>query len=448
MIFSHYQELSTSQTKKDLLDVANEGIQAVLPRNCIQNKVAFDNGILTIHEREISLVGKRVFVIGAGKAAAAMAVELEQLLGIDTIVDGVVISNDYQSLPKKITVHYGDHPTPTQRSCEGAKKILALKQQHAIDENDIIISLLSGGASSLLAYPVEGVSLADKQALTDILLSSGVNGYEIPVIKKKISRVKGGRLAEHFYPTPIVSLVLSDIITNDLSIIGSGPLSEDPSTYADALAIIEKYNLVEAIPTSIIKHLQKHKDTDGEKQSFAHVVDAVVGDNTLALDAIAAKAATLSWDVVRGDQISGEARDVAYELCQNFFAEDVDVPTLYLYGGETVVSLDGRQGHGGRNQEFILSCLDYIQDLEIPHKWGIASIATDGVDFIPASAGGIIDNESLALLQEKRIDTSAHLCGHTSHEVLLQLGANLFIKGGTGTNVADIVLFFKQPITE
>ena len=240
MFFANYNALATSPLRKKVLEWAHEGIRTALPEHFMQESIRFKNGVLYVKERYISILGRRIFVVGAGKAGAAMAVELDKIIGTENIHAGVVSSNDTTRVPQKIIVHPADHPVPSERSMAGAQKILALKEQFAMNENDLLISLISGGGSSLMACPAPGISFSDKQKTIHALIKSGGNVHEITVVKKKISSIKGGKLALHFYPTPIVSLILSDVVGNNMDVIASGPFAKDSSSFDDALRIIEK----------------------------------------------------------------------------------------------------------------------------------------------------------------------------------------------------------------
>src|SRR3989344_2850174 len=403
--FSNYKELATSPLRKRVLGWADSGIRAALPEEFMHKRIRLESDTLYINNQYVPIKNKRVFIIGAGKASVAMAVELEKILGKERIYAGVVLSNDTVNIPEKIEVHHADHPIPTERSVQGADKILSFKEKYAIGVDDLIIALVSGGGSSLMARPVSDILLSDKQKTVEALIKSGGNVHEITVIKKKSSHIKGGKLAQHFFPTPILSLVLSDVVGNNLDVISSGPFAEDFSTFDDALRIISERGIEEAIPHNVLAFLEKNKgnDTRGE---FGHVRHEVLADNATALENIRTLAEKEGITVVVESKVQGEARNVAYTLCSSIHRVPITKPTLFLFGGETTVTLDHPHKKGGRNQEFILAALQYLNIRPFSGKWCVASIGTDGIDFIEDSTGGIIDEDSLRLAKEKGLDVA------------------------------------------
>ena len=446
-VFSNHEELTTSSSRRKLLQWAHEGIQGALPLHFMRRSVSFEDGVLSVKDQKIPIKGKRVFVIGAGKASGAMAVELEHILGAGNITAGVVLTNDVEDRPRKIELVETDHPVPSERSVEGARKILALKEKFKINENDIIIALVSGGGSSLMAYPAEGISLKDKQKTIEALIASGGNVHEITIVKKKISRIKGGKLGRHFYPTPIVSLVLSDVVGNNLDVISSGPFAEDRSTVADTLSIIHKRKIEGKIPEAVLDFLEKHKDEETGCGGFDHVQHEILADNNTVLETIESLAKNEGLDVIVEPHIQGEAREVAYVLCSDIHAKKITRPTLFLYGGETTVTLDYPHKKGGRNQEFVLACLQYMQARPFHGDWCIASVGTDGIDFVEDSAGGIIDNNSLQVAKEKGLmpAISSFLENHKTGRFLSEINSNIHVGKPTGTNVGDIIMFYLTP---
>jgi len=447
MIFSNYKELATSPLRERVLQWADEGIASVLPEVFIPGAFSWTGDFIVVNGKHVPAKGKRIFVVGAGKASASMAVELEKILGTENITAGVVLSNYTKSALKKIQVHESDHPIPTERSVLGAKKILSLKEEFGIGENDIVIALMSGGGSSLMAYPAEGLTIGDKQKTIEALIRSGGNVHEITVVKKKISQVKGGMLAEHFYPTPVVSLVLSDVVGNNLDVIASGPFTEDFSTFKDALDIIKKRGIEKAIPRTVISFLEKNKDVPACRKSFSHVHQEILADNNTALRRIKSLAEGEGVEVFLTQGTQGEAKEVAYKICSDIHNQKIAIPTLFLYGGETTVTLDYPHKKGGRNQEFILACLNYLNVRPFKSDWCIASVGTDGIDFIEESTGAIIDPESLKSAKEKglNVSISSFLEKHKTGRFLDSINSNISTNGPTGTNVCDIMMFFLTP---
>ena len=446
-LFSNFDELAVSPLRKKVLAWANNGIIAALPSRFMPEHVRFEDGILHVGGAHISVAKKRIFVVGAGKASGAMALELERILGAENITAGIVLSNDTSSRPQKIEIHEADHPVPTERSVSGSQKILDLKTKFRINEDDVIIALVSGGGSSLMAYPVDGVSLSDKQKTIEALIKSGGNVHEITIIKKKISQVKGGKLAQYFHPTQIVSLILSDVVGNDVDVISSGPFAEDRSTVLQALQIIERRGIRADIPGAVLDYLEKESKTESGRRSFDHVRHEILADNATALRKIRESAEKEGIEVVLVPDVQGEAREVAYRICGDIHGRTINKPTLFLYGGETTVTLEHPHKKGGRNQEFVAACLQYLLARPFREQWCAASVGTDGIDFIRESAGAIIDSHSVVALKEQGLHTelSSFLERHKTGRLLEQINSIIRIGRPTGTNVCDIMMFLLIP---
>ena len=444
MFVANRTQLGTSPAKEILLDFVEAGIASAHPLRLLPRMVNYHDDTLSIGRQEYPLHGKRIFVIGGGKAAAAMAVALEQILPPERMTAGVVVANDARHTPTKIQVAIGDHPVPSERNVAGVQRMLDLKETYGIKSDDLIIAFLSGGGSSLLPYPVEGVTLDDKRKMVEVLIRSGATAHEVTVLKKKISRIKGGKLAHFFSPARIIAFVLSDVIGNDVDVIASGPFAEDTTTVDDAFGIIKRYGISYALPSSILKHLEvaRGQDDDGEEQSDASRVEHIlIGDHTMILDAIEEAARGLGISVTKQSHIEGEASALARTLCRDLRTQDMQRPALFLFGGESTVTLSKNHGAGGRNQEFIAACLLSLSEQPFAGSWAIASIATDGVDFIPTSMGGMIDDQSVARLKREGIDAASFLSRHDTHALLRKIEGNIEPSGPTGTNVCDVMMF-------
>ncbi len=446
--FARYvNALSTSPERRLLLDLAREGVETVMPERFIPGNVAHAGHSLLVGGREFPLggSGRRVFVIGAGKASAAMAVELERVLGPERIAAGMVISTDSRSKPERIVVREGDHPLPSELNAMAAREMLSMKDRYRIGADDLIIALLSGGGSSLMPLPPPGITIDEKRRMVKALIRSGANVHEITIVKKKASAVKGGKLAMHFAPTPIVSLVLSDVVDSDPTVIASGPFAEDTSSYEDACRIIERHGVREDIPPSILEFFESRRHEPPPRQDLRHVHQVILSSNDIAVDRVEAEARKRGLDVRVKKRVEGEARDVARRICADIRRERVSRPTLFLYGGETTVTLGPVHGRGGRCQEFALACLAEIAKNPMPASWTGATIATDGVDFIPDSMGAVFDEATLARVSSMRLDPERYLALHDSNRFLARVGALLESKGPTGTNVGDLYLLLVSP---
>ena len=440
MLFANYKSIACSIERRLLLSLVECGINSALPKNFMQRSIKFRKGILTAQKRKFDLRGKRIFVIGFGKMSNEMALEIEGIIGPENIEFGIVISNCIRKKPKKIIALEANHPIPSSKSVEAAKKIMSVKEKFRLGKNDFVIALVSGGGSSLMAYPAGDITLAEKKKTIGELIRSGANVHEITIIKKKISSIKGGKLAAHFYPAQILSLVVSDVVGNNFDVIASGPLARDNSSFSDALDIIKKYNLQNKIPTKIIDYIKKCKNESRNK--FKHVAQILMASNETILDSIKEAAEKKGITVIKKGGIQGESQLVAKRICQSLNKHKIKCPILFIYGGETTVTISNNTGKGGRNQEFISACLKYLDHGKLKnYRWAAASVASDGVDFISESCGGIIDRMTIRELKRRNIDLDSYLKRHDSYNLLDTINSNLSTNGPTGTNVGDIMLF-------
>ena len=432
----------SSEVGKLLMHFVNDVRKEILPSAFMKERIQYDDETLHIADESFDLKGKRVFVIGAGKASAAMAKSIEEILDPQRITAGVVISSDVDITCESIDIVFGDHPVPSQRSLDATRRLVSLREQYDMTEEDIVIALISGGGSSLMTLPADELPLKDVQETMRLMIASGMNVHEMTAVKKKLSQVKGGKLAKLFSPAQIISCVLSDVVGDDLDVIASGPLAPDITPITDILKLLEARGLAERLPGSIMQHLRSHDASDLDDAEFGHVDQGVIYSNNDALGHIEDQARALGYNVVVGREIQGEARDVAQNIVKNVWEHMGDKPSLYLYGGETTVTLCDNPGTGGRNQEFILSCLREMKTRQTNHTWAIASIATDGIDYIEQSSGAIIDNTMLDLVTIDEIED--HLMRNDSHTLLKKIGANMQ-GGATGTNVCDLMFVLVLP---
>jgi len=348
------------------------------------------------------------------------------------------------------------HPVPDASGEAGTKRILKMVQ--AADEKTLVICLLSGGASALLVAPADGVTLQDKQAATGLLLKAGASIGELNAVRKHLSAVKGGRLAQAAYPAQVVTLLLSDVIGDRLDVIASGPTAPDGSTYADALAVITKFGLRENMPPRVMAHLEKGaggqvaetvKNGDRYLDRTHNVIIGAIG---LALDAAAEKSRQLGLPVrIISAELQGVARNAAHFLAQAARRElgkmMVGERLCLLCGGETTVVVTGT-GKGGRNQELALAFALEIEGLE---GVSLLSAGTDGGDGPTDAAGAWVDGQTAARARGMGIDPSLHLGNNDSYSFFQRLDnlsgtQNHFITGPTGTNVMDMQLLLLEKL--
>jgi hydroxypyruvate reductase len=390
----------------------------------------------------------QVLVIGAGKASAGMAAAVEALLGHRISRGWVNVRYGYELAQDLVSIHVhpAGHPIPDQAGQTGTARILALIDD--LEAEDLVLVLLSGGASALLTSPVEDVTLQDLQNLTGSLLLSGASIREINSIRKHLSRVKGGQLARLIADRGAQAevLVISDVVGNPLDTIGSGPCAPDPTTFADAWQVLDHFDLIDTAPKSIVDHLQRGlhgKLPDTPKPDdpiFDRIHHLIVADNRAAALAAAERAGALGLHaMVLTTYLEGEAREagllvaaLAKEIAR--YGQPLTRPACLILGGETTVTVTG-SGKGGRNQEIALSAalaLDGWEDILV------AALGTDGTDGPTDAAGAIITGETAALAQEQGLDPRGYLDRNGSYELLSALGS-LIVTGPTGTNTNDLV---------
>ena len=327
-IIKNKNELATGDLRRKAVDIIEAGIQRVLPNTILPDCLSFDSKtrILSVCHRSHQIKG-RLFVIGGGKASGQMAQTLENLIGIDAIESGIVVEKAPPAEFKtaKIQIVRAGHPLPDWRGVEAVNDILQLKKKYAIGKDDFVLCLISGGGSALMPSPVDGLSLDDKQSVTRFLISCGADISEINTVRKHLSKVKGGRLAQYFAPARVLSLILSDVVGNDLSIIASGPTYPDPSTYLDAYAVLENYGLLKRVPESVITVLVRGCGGEIEEtsKSLHNVCNYIIGDNRMALEAMAGKARQLGLDphIITAEQV-GDTETVARQRAKEKVSEE------------------------------------------------------------------------------------------------------------------------------
>ena len=394
----------------------------------------------------------RVRVVGAGKASGAMAAAAEQALG-DRIVDGLVVVKDgYRADTHRVRLVEAGHPVPDARGEAAAHEIRAIADSATVD--DVLLVLVSGGGSALTPAPAPPITLADKQAMTRLMLAAGATINELNTVRKHCSLLKGGQLARAAAPAPVRALLLSDVIGDPLDVIGSGPTAPDASRYADALAILERFDLRSRAPKSIVERLehgQRGEIPETPKPDdpvFRHVTNTVIGNNRLVVGAAADEAVRLGYGPhVLTRSLEGEAREVAAQLVA--LAREiregrgpVAAPACVIAAGETTVTVRGR-GRGGRCQEFALAAA-----LEMDGADGLVALAagTDGTDGPTDAAGGIVDGQTAGRARALGLDPRARLDDNDANSLLAAVG-DLVVTGPTNTNLLDLYLLLVEPTT-
>jgi hydroxypyruvate reductase len=377
----------------------------------------------------------RTIIIGAGKASGAMAKALEDTW--DGPLDGLVVTRyGYRVPTERLEVIEAAHPVPDEAGRDAAKRIFELVQ--GLTEDDLVLCLISGGGSSLLALPAEGVTLEDKQAMNKALLASGATISEMNTVRKHLSAIKGGRLARAAYPAKVIALMISDVPGDDASIIASGPTVPDPSTNEDALGIIEKYGI--DVPDNMRRLLDTAEETPKPGDPcFENVENIMIATPQASLEAAAEVARKAGvTPVILGDSIEGESRDVALvhagiaRQCA-MRGQPEQPPCVLISGGETTITLKGN-GKGGPNTEFLLSLAIALDGME-----NIYALAgdTDGVDGSEDNAGALIYPDTLAHAEKAGINPKAMLANNDPYTFFKGIG-DLLETGPTLTNVNDL----------
>ncbi len=467
-------ETLRADRRQQLIEIMAAALAAVDPAEAIRRHMRRHDHTLEVDGHTYDLNAfRRVIVIGGGKASAPMAAAVAEILG-DRITGGTVIvkyghtaaagswqvrfgrggdpppASSRAAVPPQIELIEAGHPVPDEAGLAGVQRLQSWLRD--LGPDDLVICLISGGGSALLPAPAEGITLEDKQALTELLLRSGATINEVNAVRKHCSTLKGGQLARQAAPATVITLMLSDVVGSPLDVIASGPTVPDPSTFHDAYAVLERYGVVEQAPASIIAHLRRGMageipDTPkADDPCFQRVQNVIVGDNRIAAHAAADRARTLGFStLVLTTFVEGEAREVA-RVCAGLVKEEAQTneplprPTCLILGGETTVTVRG-QGKGGRNQELALAAalaLDGWPDV------AIASLGTDGTDGPTDAAGAVATGQTLSAGQALGLDAEAALADNDSYHYFSALG-DLIITGPTNTNVNDLIFAMAWP---
>lgn len=423
-----------AQLRRDARAIFQAALKAADPKQAVLRHA---EGLTQILDADY----ERIFVIGAGKASALMAQAIEKLLG-KRITGGVINVKDGHTAPlKRIELIECGHPVPDERGVEGAARIASMAR--AATARDLVICLISGGASALLPMPARGLALSDKQSVTRLLLECGANIHEINTVRKHLSAIKGGQLARLIAPARLLTLVLSDVIGDDLSVIGSGPTWPDGSSFADALDVLRRYEVVGRTPAAVLRYLEESLEETPEPGDacFASAVTVIVGSNRLAVEAAEAAARARGYHaLILGTRMEGETREVARvhaAMAREVLESDRPArkPACLISGGETTVTIRGA-GLGGRNQEFALAAALAIADAD---NTVVLSGGTDGTDGPTDAAGAIASHTTLDRAEMLGLNARAMLEANDSYHFFQPLG-DLVTTGPTGTNVMDVRL--------
>lgn len=435
----------------DACEMLAKSVQAVDPYECVSNQIHFDDQVLLVSKKMISIDRfDRIFLIGFGKAAVPMAKALLDKLG-EKIFQASVITKDEKFLANqgyhdKLIIYLGGHPLPTEQSVESTRMLL--NSLPTLTEKDLVLVVISGGGSALCTDPVGMISLDDLKNLTQVLINCSANITEINTIRKHLDQVKGGRLAVKLMPAFVHSLILSDVIGDRLDMIASGPTAPDLTTFDDAINILFKYDIIEDIPESIFKVLKKGKAGEIEETlkpgclPAGRVEHHLVGTNFLALEAARRHALTLGYNAaIITTHLSGRTDQVVNFIngilqTQLIYGQPLDKPACLIFGGETTVNVSG-SGLGGRNMDLAMRMAH-----KLAGNQGVifVSFATDGDDGPTDAAGAVTDG---LMLNEGKdlfgLSIESYIENNDSYHYLERHGA-LIKTGATGTNVNDIII--------
>ncbi len=431
-------------------------IIAVQPERLIKESLRLKNGQLFIkdttnHQTTIDLDPfESIYLIGAGKATAGMAIAIRKILA--NRVSGGALTIPYGSTQniQDISITYSSHPVPDSSGVKGTKKIMEILRKTS--PNDLVIVLLSGGGSSLMPLPPNDLSLEKKRTITNSLLLSGAPIEEINIVRKHLSRIKGGQLLRYMNKKcRLISLIISDVIGDRLDVIASGPTYPDPSTYDDAAGVLRKYGLWEAdrdVKNAIEQGIRKHRQETlkPSDEIFNRVTNLLIGNNDIACTAAANYLRSQGIEAYKlGTKFDGEAKYFGRKLAT--LAKKLQKKRsriAFILGGETVVKVNKakKYGLGGRNQEAMVAAAITLQDFQIDRNITILCAGTDGIDGNSKAAGAFLDSRVLSAIKERNLDAHHFLRTHNSYCFFKQLDS-LIITGQTGTNVNDISIVCK-----
>jgi glycerate 2-kinase len=425
--------------RQAILDIYREALAAVLPENLIRDSVAVVDDALIIKEKVFQM-GPLVHIFGSGKASIGMAKAFEDIMA-DRIAGGLIVSNYNDSSFKKIDICIGSHPVPDEKSLRAAD--LLIERLSALSEDDFFIYLLSGGSSALIERPVPPLTLQDLRHASTLLMNAGASIDELNAVRKHLSMIKGGHLAQMTKARGVV-LVISDVIGDDLETIGSAPFYKDQSTFSDAWEILDRYNLYDQVSLGVRAHIEKGLAGEVEetpKDESSQIDHIVIGSNGKALQRAKKMASSLDMTArIMTSRLRGEVREVAKVIVA--IGEEIavtlnpaEMPVCLLFGGEPTVTVKG-DGKGGRNQEM---CLAAIKEMGNRPDMIFLSAGTDGIDGNSDAAGAVVDCDSYKRVEYLGLNIDNYLKRNDSNGLLKQTG-DLITTGPTGTNVMDIMI--------
>ena len=449
--------METSPSLRLALGSVRHAIRAVDPARLIKSSLKLRSGRLSVHDINHQRVNMdlksfdHIYLIGAGKATAGMAHELCQIIGDKISGGAITVPYGTNENIEHIFVTHASHPIPDVSGVKGTKKMIEILRKTT--PGDLVMVLISGGGSSLMPLPSENLSLKEKQAITSSLILSGASIEEVNAVRKHLSRIKGGQLIRYKNKEcRLISLIISDVINDELSVIASGPTCPDPSTYSDAARVLKKYGLwnkqygeVKNVIVQGLRGCEAETPKPGDP-IFQKVGNLLIGNNSIACKAAQKYLKTRRVEAhTLGTAFDGEAWRFGGELA--ILAKELmmkDRPLAFVLGGETVVKIDraNNYGVGGRNQEAILAAAIDLRASHTGQDITVLSAGTDGIDGNSEAAGAFLNSQVISNIQEKNLDARYFLKTHNSYCFFKKLNS-LIITGRTGTNVNDISIICK-----
>ncbi len=456
--------------------ILEAALRAVEPAAAVERHLRRDGAALFIGQQTYDLTRfRRVMIVGVGKASVPMGVAAARIVG-DRLASGILVTKEghasaqlrdlppatlrqAQGRPCDLQLFEASHPFPDKRGVRASQRILALLQN--LTPDDLVLCLISGGASALFTAPAPGLTLSDLQSLTGTLLACGATIHEINTLRKHLDTVKGGGLARWVFPATMATLILSDVVGDPLEVIASGPTVPDPTTFGDALAVLERYSIADEIPPAVLTHLRDGlagRISETPKPGhplFERVQNTIIGSNRQAAEAALEQARADGFHtLLLTTYLQGEAHQagrilaaVARQIAAS--GQPIPHPACIVAGGETTVTLTvpssqngdkgiGARGIGGRNQELALGA---VTDLSGLTDVALVTLATDGGDGPTDAAGAVVTGETLARARLAGLDPMDFLARHDSYHFFESLG-DLIKTGPTQTNVNDLAFVF------
>ncbi|OIO49006.1 MAG: hypothetical protein AUJ39_01805 [Parcubacteria group bacterium CG1_02_42_13] len=427
MKIKNFDVLAVSELRRVALNIVEEGLSSIDTAKALRNTVRLNGDVLRIEDESYSVKSlKRIFVVAVGKCSLESAVVLENILG-DRLSEGVAVDVRPGGYLKRVNYFRGTHPYPSEENVKAAKEVINLLSK--VDQNDLVIFVISGGGSTLLCYP-EDSSYKEESSIVKSLIKAGVTIQEMNTVRKHLSLARGGFLAKYVYPAKAVALIFSDVPGDDIGFIASGPTVKDTTTIDEAATTLAKYDIFGKCSLENCGLIETPKD----KKYFENVKNIIVISNSAALSAMENKAKELGFKAkVHDGALIGEAREMGIKIAREL--HKLPSHTVLLYGGETTVTVRG-SGRGGRNLEMALSAVEEVKENEV-----ILPFASDGRDN-GEFAGAICDIITREAIQKNKLDVQETLKENNGYPLFEKVGHYLFT-GDTGSNVSDLAIAVK-----